>query len=104
MLDDLRAKRDAFLAKIGKRPVVMGILNLTPDSFSDGGRYSTMDAALAHARRMVADGCDIVDVGAESARPGAAPVPEPEELARLEPVLGTLAQGLDAPFSIDTSK
>jgi len=104
MRDDLRAKRDALLAKIGKQPVVMGILNLTPDSFSDGGRYRTTDAALDHARRMIACGCDVIDVGAESARPGAAAVSEAEELARLSPVLATLAQALDAPLSIDTSK
>jgi dihydropteroate synthase len=104
MRDDQRAKRDAFLAKIGARPVVMGILNLTPDSFSDGGRYCTADAALAQARRMVAEGCDIVDVGAKSARPGATPVSEAEELGRLEPILGTLAHRLDVPLSIDTSK
>jgi dihydropteroate synthase len=104
MRDDLRAARDAFLAKIAARPVVMGILNLTPDSFSDGGRYQTKDAALAHARRMVAEGCDIVDVGAESARPGAIPVSQAEELSRLEPILEDLVHGLDAPLSIDTSK
>jgi dihydropteroate synthase len=104
MREHLRAKRDAFLAKIGGRPVVMGILNLTPDSFSDGGRYTTTDIALAHAGKMVADGCDIIDVGAESTRPGATPVSESEEIARLEPVLGALVRVLDVPLSIDTSK
>jgi len=97
------AKRDAFLAKIGVRPVVMGILNLTPDSFSDGNQFMTADAALSHARRMAADGCDIVDVGGESTRPGALAVPEAEELTRVERVLRALGRG-ELPFSIDTYK
>jgi dihydropteroate synthase len=97
------AKRDAFLAKIGVRPVVMGILNLTPDSFSDGNRFMTTDAALSHASRMAAEGCDIVDVGGESTRPGALAVSETEELARVEHVLGALGRS-ELPFSIDTSK
>jgi dihydropteroate synthase len=97
------AKRDAFLAKIGVRPVVMGILNLTPDSFSDGNQFMTTDAALAHARRMAAEGCDIVDVGGESTRPGALAVSETEELARVEHVLGALGRS-EVPFSIDTYK
>jgi len=99
-----RAKRDAFLRKIGARPLVMGILNITPDSFSDGGRFEDLDAAVAQARRMVADGCDIVDVGGESTRPGATPLPARDELARVEPVLETLGGTLDAPVSIDTYK
>jgi dihydropteroate synthase len=97
------AKRDAFLAKIGVRPVVMGILNLTPDSFSDGNQFMTADAALSHARRMAAEGCDIVDVGGESTRPGALVVPEAEELARVEHVLAALGRS-ELPFSIDTYK
>jgi len=63
MREDARARRDAFLGKIGSRALIMGILNLTPDSFSDGGRFLTRDAAIAQAKRMVAEGCDIVDVG-----------------------------------------
>jgi dihydropteroate synthase len=97
------AKRDAFLAKIGVRPVVMGILNLTPDSFSDGNQFMTADAALSHARRMAAEGCDIVDVGGESTRPGALAVPEAEELGRVEHVLAALGRS-ELPFSIDTYK
>jgi|GraSoiStandDraft_41_1057321.scaffolds.fasta_scaffold269860_4 dihydropteroate synthase len=104
MREDARARRDAFLGKIGSRALIMGILNLTPDSFSDGGRFLTRDAAIAQAKRMVAEGCDIVDVGGESTRPGAAPVPEAEELARVEPILAELARELDAPVSIDTYK
>src|SRR5437588_5832565 len=71
------------------RPIVMGILNVTPDSFSDGGRFIDPDAAIVQARRMVEEGADILDVGAESTRPygGAVPVSRDEELARLEPVI-----------------
>ena len=97
------AKRDAFLARIGVRPVVMGILNLTPDSFSDGNRFLTTAAALSHARRLAAEGCDIVDVGGESTRPGALAVSETEELARVEHVLKALGDS-EVPFSIDTYK
>jgi dihydropteroate synthase len=97
------AKRDAFLAKIGVRPVVMGILNLTPDSFSDGNQFMTTDAALSHARRLAAEGCDIVDVGGESTRPGGLAVSETEELARVEHVLRALGDS-ETPFSIDTYK
>jgi dihydropteroate synthase len=97
------AKRDAFLAKIGVRPVVMGVLNLTPDSFSDGNQFMTTDAALSHARRMAAEGCDIVDVGGESTRPGALAVSEADELARVEHVLAALGR-IELPFSIDTYK
>ena len=104
MQNDARARRDAFLGKIGSRAIIMGILNLTPDSFSDGGRFQTLDTALVQAKRMVAEGCDIVDVGGESTRPGATPVPEAEELKRVEPILAELARKLDAPLSIDTYK
>jgi dihydropteroate synthase len=104
MRAELRAKRDSFLKKVKSQPAVMGILNLTPDSFSDGGRFQALDVAIDHAKAMVAAGCDIVDVGGESTRPGAAPVPEAEELARIEPVLRRLARELDAPLSIDTYK
>ena len=104
MRAELPEKRDAFLGKIGSRPVIMGILNLTPDSFSDGGRFQTADAAISHARRMAADGCDIVDVGGESTRPEAIAVSETDELHRIEPILAELARTLDAPLSIDTYK
>ena len=81
----------------------MGILNVTPDSFSDGGRHAAADAALAHARSMIAEGADIIDVGAESTRPGAAAVDAAEEWARLEPVLAPVI-ALGVPVSIDTYK
>lgn len=104
MRAELRARRDAFLDKIGSRPIVMGILNLTPDSFSDGGRFQAFDAAIAHAKAMVAEGCDIVDIGGESTRPAATPVPEADEFARVEPILQELTHVLDAPLSIDSYK
>src|SRR5262245_9433252 len=102
MRADLRAKRDGFLNKIKCRPAVMGILNVTPDSFSDGGRFEAFDAAVAQAKTMATEGCDIVDIGGESTRPSAVPVPTAEELARIEPVLTELARVLDVPLSIDT--
>lgn len=86
------------------RPRVMGILNVTPDSFSDGGAFFDPSLALAHARTMVAAGADLVDVGGESTRPGAAAVELDEELARVIPVIETLAAELPVPVSVDTSK
>jgi dihydropteroate synthase len=88
-----------------RRPVVMGILNVTPDSFADGGRYGAPEIAIAHARRMIEDGADIVDVGGESTRPyvGASPVSVDDELARVLPVLPPVI-GLGVPVSIDTMK
>jgi len=85
------------------QPRVMGIVNVTPDSFSDGGRYHSTSAALAHCERLVADGADILDLGAESSRPGSPPVPLDEELGRVLPVLrGAVALGV--PVSVDTYK
>jgi dihydropteroate synthase len=104
MRAEARAKRDAFLEKLKSRPAVMGILNLTPDSFSDGGRFQAFDAAIAHAKAMAVAGCDVVDIGGESTRPSAIPVTQAEELARVERVLTALAGILDVPLSIDTSK
>jgi len=86
------------------QPCVMGVLNVTPDSFSDGGRFAAADAAIARARQMVADGAAIIDIGGESTRPGADPVPADRELARVMPVLEALAGALPVPVSIDTSK
>lgn len=96
------AKRDAFLAGLQDRPLVMGILNATPDSFSDGGQHEG-DAALAHARAMIAEGADVLDIGGESTRPGATPVPLPEELERILPLIRVLGAE-DTPVSIDTYK
>ncbi|MFY4696698.1 dihydropteroate synthase [Burkholderia glumae] len=86
-----------------ERPLVMGILNVTPDSFSDGGRYVARDAALRQAERMLADGADLIDIGGESTRPGAPPVPLDEELSRVLPVVEAL-QAMRVPLSIDTYK
>lgn len=98
------AKRDRYLAAIGARPLIMGILNVTPDSFSDGGLFNSANAGLAQAGRMIAEGADVLDIGGESTRPGAAPVPEAEELRRIEPTVATLALRTDLPISIDTYK
>ena len=83
-------------------PLVMGVLNVTPDSFYDGGRYLDHEAAVAHGRRLIAEGADVVDVGGESTRPGAAPVDEHEELRRVLPVVEALAD--EVRVSIDTRK
>jgi dihydropteroate synthase len=85
------------------RPRVMGILNVTPDSFSDGGRYTRVADALAQARRMLAEGADIIDVGGESTRPGAMPVGVQQELDRVLPVVETVTAELDVCVSVDTS-
>ncbi len=100
----MHEKRDQFLASIGQRPVIMGIVNLTPDSFSDGGRFTSYEAALSQAKKLITEGADIIDVGAESTRPGHTPLAEAEELARLQPVLADLVRAIDKPVSIDTSK
>jgi dihydropteroate synthase len=86
------------------RPIVMGILNVTPDSFSDGDRYSTVAAALARAKRIEEEGATVIDVGGESTRPGAAPVDEAVEIARVVPVIEGIAAASDIAISIDTSK
>lgn len=85
-------------------PRVMGILNLTPDSFSDGGRFNSLDAALRHAESMVAEGAAIIDVGGESTRPGAPAVSVTEELDRVIPVIEKLSSLIPVPVSVDTSK
>jgi dihydropteroate synthase len=86
------------------RTLVMGILNVTPDSFSDGGEYSNVDLAVARALQMEAEGADIIDVGGESTRPGSSPVSPDEELTRVIPVIEEIAPKLSIPVSIDTTK
>lgn len=86
-----------------ERPLLMGIVNITPDSFSDGNHYLQADAAIAHAKQLIADGADILDIGAESTRPGAEPVALDEELRRLLPVIEGL-RALNVPISVDTFK
>lgn len=86
------------------RPLIMGIVNVTPDSFADGGRHFSLEAALAHARHLVAEGADILDVGGESTRPFSEPVPLEEELRRVLPVIEAIRAEMDVPLSIDTYK
>lgn len=97
--------------KVGKEhlsasggPLLMGILNVTPDSFSDGGQHSGLDQAVAHALQLIADGAHIIDVGGESTRPGSTPVSEAEELSRTIPVIKEIAARTSIPISIDTTK
>ena len=105
MTTDRRAvARDQFLAAVRRSPQLMGVLNVTPDSFSDGGRHFEPAVAVARAKTMVAEGAAIVDVGGESTRPGHSSISAEEELRRVAPVLEALAQGFDAPVSIDTGK
>ena len=86
------------------RPIVMGILNVTPDSFSDGGRFNRFDAAFRHAERMAAEGAAIIDVGGESTRPGADAVPAGKEIERIVPLIEAIAARTGIPLSVDTSK
>ena len=86
-----------------ERPLIMGVVNLTPDSFSDGGEFATTSAAIAHARQLIDEGADIIDIGGESTRPGAGSVPLEEERRRVLPVLEHLAAGV-VPVSVDTQK
>lgn len=91
--------------QLGRTACIMGILNVTPDSFSDGGQHNLIEQAVAHAHQMLAEGADIIDVGGESTRPGAKPVAVQEELDRVMPVIDALvAAGITAPISIDTYK
>ena len=87
----------------GKRTYLMGILNVTPDSFSDGGEFNTLESALSQAKQMVEDGADIIDIGGQSTRPGAVQISLEEELNRVIPVIETLRQEVSAPISIDTT-
>ncbi len=88
--------------KTGKRTLIMGILNVTPDSFYDGGRYDGVESALERARAMAEEGADIIDVGGESTRPGALPVSKEEEMKRILPVIKAISGDIDVPISVDT--
>ncbi len=90
--------------EIGKRTYIMGILNVTPDSFSDGGRFSDIRSAINHAKKMVADGADIIDIGGESTRPGHDPVSIDEEIKRVVPIIEALKKEISVPISVDTYK
>lgn len=89
---------------IGERTLIMGILNVTPDSFSDGGQFASVAAAVARAEQMIAEGADIIDVGGESTRPGGEPVSVEQEIERVVPVIKALAQRSEVPISVDTTK
>ena len=99
---ELRAKQ-RYIA-LDDRPLLMGILNVTPDSFFDGGRYLDPQVAVTHALRLVEEGADLLDIGAESTRPGASPVEAAEERRRLIPVVTAVAKAVTVPISVDTSK
>lgn len=89
---------------IRKETLIMGILNVTPDSFSDGGHYNSVDRAVQHAKGMIKDGAHIIDVGGESTRPGYTKISDEEEIERITPVIEALVKEVDAPLSIDTYK
>lgn len=89
---------------IAERPLIMGVLNVTPDSFFDGGQYQTRDTAVGRARQMVEEGADLIDIGAESSRPGSDPITEAEELARLIPIVEAVREAVSVPLSVDTTK
>jgi len=93
-----------FTLDLDERPIIMGILNVTPDSFYDGGMHSGTENALRHAREMIADGVDIIDIGGESTRPGSEPVSAAEEIQRIKPVVDLLLEDAQVPLSIDTRK
>jgi len=95
---------DSFALDFGKKTYVMGILNVTPDSFSDGGLYNELDKGLAHAAEMVNDGADIIDIGGESTRPGHTPVPAEEEIRRILPFIEEMSKRISVPISVDTYK
>ena len=103
MTQDFQCGRYRLPLDQKKSPLVMGILNVTPDSFSDGGRFDSLESALERAEQMIADGVDIIDIGGESSRPGAAPLPLAEELRRVLPVVYAL-RDCGKPLSIDTYK
>ncbi|HEY7667057.1 MAG TPA: dihydropteroate synthase [Actinomycetota bacterium] len=90
--------------EVGRRTLLMGVVNVTPDSFSDGGSFLDPNAAIEHGLRLVADGADILDVGGESTRPGSDPVPADEEAGRVIPVIGALVERTAVPISVDTRK
>src|SRR6058998_1128582 len=89
---------------VSRQGLIMGVLNVTPDSFSDGGNFFELEKAIEHGVKMAAEGADVIDVGGESTRPGAEPVAVGEELRRVIPVIERLRASIDVPISIDTSK
>ncbi len=93
-----------FRLDLDRRVAVMGVLNVTPDSFADGGRWTDLDRALSHAAELVEEGADLIDIGGESTRPGAVPVPAKEEIRRVLPVISAVRARFSVPISIDTQK
>jgi len=100
----LSIRHNSGCLEVSEKTLVMGILNVTPDSFYDGGRYDDLESALNHARKMIEDGADIIDVGGESTRPGSSHVSANEELRRIIPVIKELSRETDKPISVDTYK
>lgn len=90
--------------EIGKRTYIMGILNVTPDSFSDGGKYNTLEKAILHTREMIEQGADIIDIGGESTRPGYTMISDEEEISRVVPVIEAIRKETDIPISVDSYK
>jgi len=89
---------------LGQRTLIMGILNVTPDSFSDGGKYNNLDAAMKQAEKLIADGADIIDIGGESTRPGHTQITVEEEISRVVPIVEKISKELNTIISIDTYK
>jgi dihydropteroate synthase len=104
MMGGRRWKIGEHVFNLSQRALIMGVLNVTPDSFSDGGKFFALENAVEHGLKMAAEGADIIDVGGESTRPGAEPVAAEEELRRVLPVIEKLRSKIDVPLSIDTSK
>ncbi|MCY9140754.1 dihydropteroate synthase [Peribacillus frigoritolerans] len=99
-----KIKCGSFDLDYSNKTLIMGILNVTPDSFSDGGKYNRIDAALKHAERMVKDGADILDVGGESTRPNYERISEEEEIERVAPIIEAISRNIEVPISVDTYK
>ncbi|TDL84862.1 dihydropteroate synthase [Vibrio vulnificus] len=99
-----KIKCGSFDLDYSNKTLIMGILNVTPDSFSDGGKYNRIDAALKHAERMVSDGADILDVGGESTRPNYERISDEEEIERVAPIIEAISRNIEVPISVDTYK
>ena len=102
MFDSYNYRFGDITYDLGSRTYIMGVLNVTPDSFSDGGKYDKFEDAVAHAKVMVADGADFIDIGGRSTRPGSKEIPVEEELNRVIPVIKAMKDEIDVPISIDT--
>ncbi len=104
VMNEQRKQNDQLLQKLKEKTLIMGILNITPDSFSDGGKFDELNTAVSRAKQLVEDGADIIDVGGESTRPGSTQVEADEEIRRVIPVIKAIASEIDVPISIDTYK